>query len=126
MKKYLKSGIISLVLIGLLCFSVYAQMGGPGRMGPMGPPENGLAALSPDSKFVYVVYKNTLYQYTAIDLKLKKSAHIDTSSSEMRMPLIGGSIFFSHDSKLIYIMQGKTLLLFDALELNYINKVTFE
>lgn len=128
MRKYIV--IFPSVLIVALWLSLsYAQMGqkgemGQGRIGPMVPPEIGIAALSPNSKFIYIVGKDTLYQYTAADLKLKKSTYI--GSSDVRMPLIGGSIFFSHDSKHLYIMRGKILLLFDALELNYINKVTIE
>ncbi|MEW6416570.1 MAG: hypothetical protein AB1480_00395 [Nitrospirota bacterium] len=128
MKKY--AVIISVFFVVWGASLLYAQMGGEtmgsGRQGPiMGPPENGIAALSPDSKFVYAVFKDKLYQYTASDLKLKKSTYIG-SSSEGRMPVIGGTIFFSNDSKRIYIMRGKTLLLFDSIELNYINKATFE
>ncbi len=128
MKNYLAIFASILIIASWLSLS-YAQPEqkdrmGQGRIGPMAPQEVGVAALSPDSKFVYVLGKDTVYQYTATDLKLKKSTYI--GSSDVRMPLIGGSIFFSRDSKLLYIMRGKTLLLFDALELNFINKTTIE
>jgi len=127
MRKYIV--IFSLILIVASLFSLsFAQTEQKERfmqerMGQMAPPEGGFAAMSPDSKFVYIVGKDTLYQYTAKDLKLKKSAYIGSADVKR---LIGGSIFFSNDNKLLYIMRGKTLLLFDALELNFINKVTIE
>ncbi len=127
MKKHLVIFSSILIVASLLSLS-YAETEQKGRfmqekMGQMAPPEGGFAAMSPDSRFVYVVGKDTLYQYTAKDLKLKKSAYIGSADVKR---LIGGSIFFSNDSKLLYIMRGKTLLLFDTLELNFINKVTIE
>ncbi len=128
MKKHLVIILTILIVASLLSLS-YAQTEQKdrkwqGRMGQMGPSEVGFAALSPDSKFVYVVGKDTIYQYTAIDLKLTKSTYI--GSSDVKMPLAGGSIFFSRDSKFLYVMRGKTLLLFEALELKYIKKATIE
>ena len=132
MKRYIGFLFILSIILGTI-ISSYAQgrgngggmQGGGGRMQQSGPPSSSMAVLSPDSVFVYAVAGDTLNQYSAVDLTLKRTVSLNSSSGR-RTPIFGGSIFISKDGKKLYVMRGKTLYLFDALKLNIINTVAVE
>ncbi|MBI5642834.1 MAG: hypothetical protein HY954_05100 [Deltaproteobacteria bacterium] len=110
--------------------------GGPPPMGFTGDSGSAVSVLSPDSKYIYVLSKGVIHQYSD-DLKPLKTASIETAQTPqqdymMRPPMpgpMGGnggpSMHISQNGKRLYVISGRSMYLFDALELKMINKTDF-
>lgn len=131
--KRVSAALLSVLILGLCSGTSFGQMmggppGGPMRgeqgMRPISQTETSFAVISPDSKYVYIIVKDVMYQYFGEDLKLKKSINIG-SYFDWRTNS-GWSVLFSGDSRRMYVMKGRTMILLDAVELDYIARTSID
>jgi hypothetical protein len=91
MKNLKALSIFSILIVLAIAGNLFAQTydrqqpqgQGPERFGPMPPPFSSMA-ISPDSKYLYIFYNGRIYQYELPNLKLIKSASIDSGVDSRR------------------------------------------